>query len=163
MKVYLIRHGNAEPSSPTGDDGRQLTPEGVRRLQAASAGWQRVAASIDRVFCSPLIRARQTAEIFRQAVGHDRDLLQTPSLTPSARPLEALELLQAEMLGGARGVACVGHEPHMGSLLGLLLTGSERSAIPFRKGMLAVIELDSSATMVGRLVCSMTQDTAAEI
>ena len=46
-------------------------------------------------------------------------------------------------------------------LLGLLLTGSERAAIPFKKGMLAIVDIESSATMTGRLIAAMSQRIAA--
>jgi phosphohistidine phosphatase len=159
--VYLLRHGIAEDFSPCGDASRSLTEEGVRRLQQASNGWKRVVGEIDEAFVSPLLRAQQTAAIFLEAVAASAPRVETATLVPEARPLHALELLHAAMHEGRRGVACIGHEPHMGSLLGLLLTGSERAAIPFKKGMLAIVDIESSATMTGRLIAAMSQRIAA--
>ena len=161
MIVYLLRHGIAEDFSPRGDAGRSLTEEGVRRLQQASRGWKRVVGEVDEAFVSPLLRAQQTAAIFCDAVAASAPRVETTALVPEARPLLALELLLAAMHEGKRGVVCVGHEPHIGSLLGLLLTGSERAAIPFKKGMLAVVDLESSASMTGRLVAALSQRMAA--
>lgn len=161
MIVYLLRHGIAEDFSSCGDAGRALTEEGVRRLQMASRGWKRVVGEVDEAFVSPLLRAQQTAAIFCEAVAASAPRIETAALVPEARPLEALELLHAAQLEGRRGVACIGHEPHMGSLLGLLLTGSERASIPFKKGMLAIVDLESSSSMTGRLVGAMSQRVAA--
>lgn len=163
MIVYLLRHGIAEDFSPRGDAGRSLTEEGVAKLTRASSGWKRVVGDVDLALVSPLLRAQQTAAIFCDAVAASAQRVETAALVPEARPLLALELLLAAMHEGKRGVACIGHEPHMGSLLGLLLTGSERAAIPFKKGMLAVVDVESSSTMSGRLVAALSQRHAAAI
>lgn len=161
MIVYLLRHGIAEDFSPRGDAGRSLTEEGVAKLLRASSGWKRIVGEVDLALVSPLLRAQQTAAIFCDAVAAAAPRVETAALVPEARPLVVLELLLAAMHEGKRGVACIGHEPHMGSLLGLLLTGSERAAIPFKKGMLAVVDVESSASMTGKLIGAMSQRVAA--
>ena len=161
MIVYLLRHGIAEDWSRGGDAQRALTEEGVIRLQRATVGWKRIVEHVDQVFVSPLLRAQETAAIFCDAVATCAERVETTLLVPEARPLAALEMIHCAQLEGRRGIACVGHEPNLGGLLGLLLTGSERSAIPFKKGMLAVVDLESSASMTGRLVAALSQRMAA--
>ena len=75
----------------------------------------------------------------------------------------SLNILQGEMHEGSDGIALVGHEPHMGSMLGLLLTGSENSPIPFKKGQLVVVDVPSSSSMIGQLRESLTQKAAANL
>ncbi len=162
MIIYLLRHGIAEDYSPQGDAGRSLTDDGVAKLERAAAGWKRIVGEVDLMLVSPLLRAQQTAAIFCEAVAASAPCVETAALIPEARPLLALELLHAAMHEGKRGVACVGHEPNLGALLGLLLTGSERAAIPFKKGMLAVADVESSSAMTGRLVAALSQRLAAE-
>jgi len=160
--VYLLRHGNAEDHPARGGDAaRELTSEGVERLERAGPAWRRVVGQVDRILVSPLARAQQTAEVFRRAIGTRGPVETTPVLVPAANPLDALDVLQAGCREGLRGIACVGHEPNLGALLGLLLTGSDRTPIPFKKGMLAVVEVDSSAHMIGRLLAAMSQKIAA--
>jgi phosphohistidine phosphatase len=159
--VYLLRHGIAEDWSRGGDAQRALTEEGVIRLQRATVGWKRIVEHVDQVFVSPLLRAQETAAIFCDAVATCAERVETTLLVPEARPLAALEMIHCAQLEGRRGIACVGHEPNLGGLLGLLLTGSERVAIPFKKGMLAVVDLESSASMTGRLVAALSQRMAA--
>ncbi|MGE3173394.1 MAG: phosphohistidine phosphatase SixA [Planctomycetota bacterium] len=162
MIVYLLRHGNAEDfAAAGGDDARELTAEGRERLQRAGACWRKLVGPVDLVLSSPLVRARQTAALFVEAACPQARVEEERSLEPSARPLLMLERLQACAVQGLTGVACVGHEPHMGNLLGLLLTGHERSPIPFKKGMLAVVEVEGSSHMIGRLVAAISQKTAA--
>ena len=48
-------------------------------------------------------------------------------------------------------------------LAGLLLTGSERCCVPFKKGMLVGIEIESSASLLGRLVVALSQKAAEKL
>ena len=161
MIVYLLRHGIAADWAEGGDAERALTDEGIGKLARATAGWRRVVGPIDEVLVSPLLRAQQTARIFCDAVAPKAPVVETSALVPEASPLRALELIQAAQLMGAPGIACIAHEPLLGSLLGLLLCGSGRAAIPFKKGMLAIVEIESSASMTGRLVAALSQRVAA--
>lgn len=163
MIVHLLRHGVAEEWNECGDAARALTAEGVARLQRAVPGWRKVAQPIQRVLVSPLLRAQQTGRIFQCAVAEDAEWCDTEALVPEASPMLAYELLQCALQEGLAGVACIAHEPLLGSLLGLLLCGSPRSAIPFKKGMLVVVEIESSAAMTGRLVVALSQKAAAGI
>jgi phosphohistidine phosphatase len=164
MHVYLLRHGIAEDRAPDGgDSGRRLTSEGKDRLALAAPSWRRALRRPEAIVSSPLTRAQQTAAILAEAVGFAGAIELRDLLEPGARPMLALELLQAEMRSGRDAVALVGHEPHLGSLLGLLLTGSERSAVPLKKGMLVGVELDSSANMLGRMLFALSQRVAGEL
>jgi phosphohistidine phosphatase len=160
--VWLLRHGIAEDHAPGGDDGeRALTAEGIARLERAGPAWRRAMGSVDLVFASPLRRAQETAEMLILALGSEVAVETLAELAPGERPLEVLARLQHELQTGRAAVACVGHEPHLGSLLGLLLTGSKGTALPLKKGMLVGVEVESSASMLGRLVVALTQKYAA--
>src|SRR6185436_6950664 len=65
MEIYIVRHAIAEdaPSKGTGDAARALTEEGRQKMKEAAAGFAKLEFSIDKIFSSPLIRAKQTAEI----------------------------------------------------------------------------------------------------
>lgn len=62
-RIYLVRHGDVEASSGAflGWTDVSLSPKG--RLQGNRLAERLRAAKIDRCFCSPLRRARQTAEL----------------------------------------------------------------------------------------------------
>jgi phosphohistidine phosphatase len=161
--VCLLRHGNAEDFAVGGDAARALTADGLQKLEHAARGWAKVVEGAERIYASPLLRAQQTAAVFQRAVAPHSPILTAPDLVPEARPLRALERIQQAQHDGLKSMCCVGHEPHMGALLGLLLTGSERCAIPFKKGMLAVVDMDSSASLIGRLVCALSQRIAGKL
>jgi phosphohistidine phosphatase SixA len=57
----------------------------------------------------------------------------------------------------------VGHEPNLGYLLGLLLTGHPRQPIPLKKGMLVGVETESGASLIAALRFSLTQKAAAQL
>ena len=71
-ELYFVRHGLAEERGEAWpeDTKRPLTDEGIARFRKAEKGLSRVGVAVDVVLTSPLVRARQTAEIL--ATGLDR-------------------------------------------------------------------------------------------
>ena len=138
--VYLVRHAIAEDRSDTGRDAdRRLSAHGIAKMRRACEGLARLGVAPERVYASPLVRARQTAELLCEA------------LAPETAP----KTLAALSPGGARGVpaalrslldvsaiALVGHEPDIGQLAALLIGCPPGSgSIEFKKGSVAAIEL----------------------
>jgi len=163
MHIYLLRHGIAEDSAPGGDAERGLTDEGWKRLRRASTAWHASLEPPAVVFCSPLRRAQETASVFAEAVRFRGELRIESALVPDAPPSLAASLLEAEALSGTASVALVGHQPHLGYLLGLLLTGHPRQPIPLKKGMLVAVETASSASLIASLRLALTQRAAARL
>lgn len=61
--LYLVRHGRTQANAGGRLQGRLDLPiDEVGRVQAAAI--TRVVTSVDRVICSPSLRARQTAAVF---------------------------------------------------------------------------------------------------
>ena len=72
MLLYLVRHGIAldvDGRKVTCDEMRPLSSMGRERTARAARGLKRVAALPDLVLTSPLVRARETAEIFAANAG----------------------------------------------------------------------------------------------
>ena len=162
--VHLMRHGVAEdPRLGQSDADRALTPEGIDKLQRAAPSWRRATGKVDRIVSSPLRRAQETARILAVALEHKEPVVVNPCLVPEADPELALELVHELRAAGCRSIALVGHEPHMGCLLGLLLTGSPRVALPFKKGMVAAVELPHAASLVGQLRWCLSTRAAADL
>ena len=65
MKVYLVRHAQADSEVPEGlDDGaRPLTGKGRRAAEKHFRALRQRMDGVDLVFMSPLVRAVQTAQI----------------------------------------------------------------------------------------------------
>ncbi|HEX5050550.1 MAG TPA: phosphohistidine phosphatase SixA [Planctomycetota bacterium] len=164
MHIYLLRHGIANDAGPGVPDGdRALSEEGWKRLRRAAASWRELVQTPDAVLVSPLRRAQETARVLAEACHFGGDLRIESALVPEAPPQLALNLLQAEACAATKSIALVGHEPHLGYLLGLLLTGHPRQPIPLKKGMLVAVETDSVASLVAGLRFALTQKAAAQL
>jgi phosphohistidine phosphatase len=119
--VYLCRHAAAAPGEP--DALRPLTAEGAdqaRRLGARLAAAARPPAVI---VSSPLLRARQTAEVLADVTG--AELLTDERLAPGAT-VDSLRALVGELDGP---VATVGHQPDC-SEIAHAATGSDPGFAP---------------------------------
>lgn len=166
MLVYLVRHGVAADLSADGprtDADRPLTDEGRARFSEAAQCYATLMVEPDRVVSSPLVRARQTAEILCEKLGFGGALEESEQLVYSAPPTRAVALLQAELLAHSDSVVLVGHEPHLGSLLGLLVSGSDRAPVPLSKGMCAAVEIREPQSMIGKLRFALSQKVARKL
>jgi phosphohistidine phosphatase len=120
MRLLVIRHAVAEDRDAfavTGqpDAQRPLTDEGRKKMKAAVRGLKDIVPKLDVLATSPLLRAAQTAEIVSQAYGR-LETRRVDELSPERRPDELLGWLRSHQLGDT--VAIVGHEPHLGFLVG---------------------------------------------
>ena len=70
-----------------------------------------------------------------------RIMRETQALEPSSNPEEVLDELRAEKAGV---VLLVGHEPHLGALLGRLVSGSGGLEIPMKKAAVARLTWEGS-------------------
>lgn len=133
MILYFLRHGNAGSPTMTDDDRRELTDAGRAALRVAATLWRRLNLRPDAVICSPLVRARQTAELFCAAMGG------APIVDERLRPGAGWSDLAQAMAAhpDARRVLFVGHEPDLSSAV-QLLTGA--ASVRMRTGGLACVE-----------------------
>jgi phosphohistidine phosphatase len=89
-RLLLVRHGIAEDRSEDRPDGlRALTPAGRRRTTAVLERAVALGLAVDRLVSSPLVRARQTAELALGA-GLAPSLELATALEPGADPLPLL-------------------------------------------------------------------------
>lgn len=134
MKLYLVRHAHA--LSDAEDPARPLSPRG-REVALAMARWVGAHAKPDvvEVWHSPLVRARETAELFVEGAHLKAALREIPGLLPGDTP----HTLAVGLVRHGDSVMIVGHEPHLSGLAGTLL-GLNGGAVEFAKG--AVLCLD---------------------
>ena len=139
-QLYFIRHGLAEERGEAWPDDtkRPLTEQGISRARRQARGLARLGVSFDVVLTSPLVRARQTAEIVAAAFEPRPHLVQVDSLAPGG----TYQSIVADLEKHARKarVAIVGHEPDLGELAARLI--GARRAIAFKKGAVCRIDVD---------------------
>jgi phosphohistidine phosphatase len=114
VRLYLIRHAEAERGEP--DELRRLTHEG--REAARRLGEELSGEGIGLVLASPLLRARETAELIAKAFGASVEV--DERLAPGA----ALTEVRAAVAGRGDAVAVVGHQPDC-SNVAVAITGRD--------------------------------------
>jgi phosphohistidine phosphatase len=138
--LYIVRHGiAADRGAEYPDDAkRPLTEEGVSRFQKIVAGLAELEVELGLVLTSPLVRARQTADLLSKGLGGHPPVIETKALMPGA----AYKELLTELGRHARldGIALVGHEPHLGETAARLVGCAGR--FDFRKGGVCRIDVD---------------------
>lgn len=138
MELILVRHGIAADigGEIRSDRERPLTAEGRDETELVARGLKRAGVKIDQLVSSPLVRARQTAEIFAEVYKMDK-----PDICDAlACGIDMQALFKfLKTLKKAESIALFGHEPDMGELAQTLL-GAE-FAIPFKKAGVCRIDV----------------------
>ena len=67
------------------------------------------------------------------------------------------------MLAKTDSVAVIGHEPHLGYLLGALVTGQQQFSMPLEKGMLVGLQAEGATTILAGLRFALTTKAAAQL
>jgi phosphohistidine phosphatase len=140
-EIYIIRHGLAEERGDgwPDDSKRPLTEDGATKWRKASRALARTGLIVDVVLTSPLIRARQTAEIFAAAFSPHPALVTVDALAPDGTL--AAVMTEIEKHARRKRIAIVGHEPGLGELAARL--AGMRQALEFKKGAICRIDVES--------------------
>ncbi len=149
MKLYLLRHAEAVPREDSIPDcDRALTSDGMETMKTVALGMRALKIKVDLVLTSPLVRARQTAEIAAVALGVKSKITLTKNLAPDADPESFIAELALKHCS-IKNILLVGHEPHLGRLASVLLTGTTDLPVIFKKGGLMALKLDSKPCKQG--------------
>lgn len=133
MILYFLRHGKAGSPTRGDDDARELTVAGIDALRRAAPLWRRVNLRPDVVLSSPLVRARQTADLVTEAIGGEVRV--DDRLRPGAGWGDLARAMST--YPDARRVLFVGHEPDLSRTVAHL-TGA--ASVRMRTGGLACLE-----------------------
>ncbi len=131
MELILWRHAEAEDGMP--DMKRRLTPKGEKQAEKMAAFLRPLLPQRTRILVSPSARTQQTVLALTKHFDTE------PAIGPGS---DAQAVLLAAGWPDARGsVLIVGHQPYLGEVAALLMTGGE-AAFSIKKG--AVWWLDNS-------------------
>jgi len=143
MKLILFRHGPAgrrDAKRFPDDRERPLTGLGKKRTRKAAQGIARLEPKVTRIWTSPLVRARETAERLARAYDPPPKITVVDSLAPGMDPMR--DLLAESRRAPDDVMALVGHEPDLGTLAGRLV-GRDTSPLPLKKAGACAIASNS--------------------
>jgi phosphohistidine phosphatase len=149
MELYFLRHADAgsRETWKGSDASRPLSAEGAARMEREAAALFLLHPTVDLVLTSPLVRARQTAEIAARGL-HIPDALQEEErLSPGFGTVELSLILHERR--GLRGLLLVGHEPDFSRVISACIGGG---AVECKKGGLARVDIRETSSPAGVLV-----------
>lgn len=144
MNLYLMRHAHAldvGEGSIRRDSERPLSNKGLAVARGMARHLRHRGVNLDLIATSPLLRARQTAEIIASeldgvamVVCPDLAPCVSSAVLPSTISLEALE-----------SVMLVGHMPDLCELACTLMLGQPAHAVNFKKAAIGRISFSGHA------------------
>jgi phosphohistidine phosphatase len=143
MNLLVVRHAIAEDRAEVGpgqpdDFARPLTPEGRAKMTQGARGLRTVVPELQVLASSPLVRARETADIIAAAYRPIVPIV-VPELAPGHTSKEVARWLERQDERGV--VAIVGHEPGLSRTVSWLLAGGDRSVLELKKGAACLLAL----------------------
>ena len=146
VRLYITRHGKAQPESESGrDEDRTLRKRGERQARFLAehfAANGSVAPAL--ILTSGRARAEQTAKILHERLGCD--IRVEPTLDLGHAVSDVLDAIEEAVRGGSgEPIMLVGHNPQLESLVGVLLEGPTGAPVRLRTGECAVIEVGVDA------------------
>ncbi|NCA97918.1 MAG: hypothetical protein EOM70_00930 [Clostridia bacterium] len=143
MDLILLRHGEAEDAAdPTDDAARRLTDDGKKKLARSLPQLNLLLDEKKKlvVWTSPLVRARETAEILMNSLDTGERVM--PADLPQHEFIALGDwssfIQTAKTLDPSTSLVLVGHEPHWGNWSQRLCN----CLLPFKKGAAACFDFD---------------------
>ncbi|MCP3140445.1 SixA phosphatase family protein [Pyxidicoccus xibeiensis] len=144
MRIFLVRHGDADAEVPEGlgDEARALTAKSrASTFQHFSSLAERM-GPVGLILTSPLVRTVQTAQLLSFATRHEGLLKAHRCLLPDM-PVGAVEPVLTEH--SDENLVLVGHQPSMGALAAHLL-GMQSFPKPVNPGTVIALERSEGET-----------------
>lgn len=152
MELYLIRHGIAalredyanDEERPLTDKGRQKTAQVAKQL--CDRGLR-----FDQILTSPLVRAKETAAILKEA-GLATKVEELTVLAPDGDIHAWVSWLEKRWKTAAsdKCLALVGHQPDLGNWAETLVWGHAQEKLVLKKAGVIGINLPDSKSPIGQ-------------
>lgn len=147
MRVMLMRHaeaGDADPSRWPDDRTRPLTEEGRVDHRRVALALKAMEVGFERLLTSPLMRARQTAEVTVAAYGWTGPIEESEALGDRGSVDDVLRHLGR--CDPESTVLCVGHEPQLSRLAAVLVSERGDARIDLKKSGVIAIDCGGGPT-----------------
>lgn len=149
FELYFIRHGLAgEHGSYANDAERPLTDEGKQKTRQVATRLHTLKLRFDLILTSPLVRARQTADLLLEAKLAE-SLQETPDLAPGGSLMAWLDWLQEWRSPQHKTLALVGHEPDLSTWAETLLWGEAKGVLQLKKAGIIGLALPDQRSPIG--------------
>jgi len=150
VRLYLIRHGKAVSAELAPSDAeRPLSPEGREGIERVAKRLHAFGVEWGVILTSPLVRARQTAELLCEA-GLAPSVEETGELGPGGELPAWLPFLASWRKQGRGDLAAVGHLPNLALWAESLVWGEERDRIVLKPGGIIGLELPEGGSIPGK-------------
>ena len=143
MNLYLMRHAHAV--SEQEDVSRPLSGRGRRQAHVMGEHFQtRDLIEASKIWHSPLERARETADLFNRYA----ELGAFCRAVDGLLPFDDVRGLARRLSGFNYPLMVVGHEPHLGRLVSILVSGTvDQDIIDFKKGAICSLRRIETRSM----------------
>jgi len=149
MEIYFLRHGDAgsRETWKGSDASRPLSDEGAARMEREALTLALLRLPLDRILTSPLVRARQTAEIVARRLNLLDALEEDDRLSSGFGTAELSRIVREHR--GLTALMLVGHEPDFSSVISACIGGGR---VECKKGCLVRVDIEDPASLEGILV-----------
>jgi phosphohistidine phosphatase len=141
MKLYFLRHADALEGAD--DAARPLSPHGRKQALEVGRFLKRAGIEFDAAYSSPLVRAKETAEIILDSCGSAK-LDITAALLNETSDAKFNKWLKE--IPEAKHVCLVGHAPSLAHWVRQLLGITATDALNLTKGAVACLETENRRT-----------------
>jgi phosphohistidine phosphatase len=124
------------------DSERELTDHGRKEVLNSAA--HLIGQPLTAIYASPYLRAQQTAQIVREALGFEPEIRTVEWLTPEVDPDKV-----TDQLVSVSNVLLVSHNPLVGNLLSYLQHGAGYP--PEKVSTAGLAELESPELLIGSM------------
>jgi len=146
MNVFIIRHGEADNSSP--DSSRRLTEQGKNKLIASIQVWKKKLPEFDYIIHSPIRRAEETAAIIEEYFETKNPRFSDEGISPGSYTQNLITIANSLE---AENIAFVGHQPDCSMHVANLISDGLAN-VNFSPGTLAAVRFVNGIRMgAGRL------------
>lgn len=151
LELYVIRHGLAGKclEDKAKDEARPLKKSGKEQIKGLAKALKDRKVFFDIILTSPLLRAKESAEIVNEYCGKSKKVITTDLLKPESTYARLIKLLNS--LKKSKKVAIVGHEPFLSSFVSYSIAKSNRSLLTLKKGGILLLKVDD-VVVPGRCV-----------
>ncbi|GJL53958.1 MAG: phosphohistidine phosphatase SixA [Nitrospirales bacterium] len=142
MKCILLRHGIAVDAEIWNepDSERPLTREGIKKTHKAITGLSLLDCQPTHLLSSPFVRARETAELVLEIFNLHDGIQFCEELAVHHSPTTIFPILTT--FPEEATVMCIGHEPHLGQLAAIMISGRYIPGLSLKKAGACAIQFE---------------------